>query len=335
MRLSLLHPANLVRLLVDGGLNARENFDDTLDRQVFRGATFADLYRRPKPDIRIHATDLYHRMAFPFTPRVFSILCSDLRSFRVAEAVAASMAVPLVFAPVVVRTYPESCQYPVPPMLAKIRADPDAPRLQKAMELGMSAYRDPKRMRFVKLVDGGVTDNLGLSTLLLSRAVHGTPYAPMSQRDAVKIRRMLFVVVDATRGPSGDWALREAGPSGVDVALHASDAATDASARLAADAFGQLMKEWQQAVIAFRCSLAPEEVARLGGPADFRCADVKFSLAFLSIDRLEAPYREKIDAVPTRLRLDAAQVDAVVAGARAGTLALPRLHEYLRERVQP
>jgi hypothetical protein len=31
---------------------------------------------------------------------------------------------------------------------------------------------------------------------------------------------------------------------------------------------------------------------------------VKFSLAYLSVDELESPLRERIDAIPTRLTLD-------------------------------
>src|SRR6267142_2378749 len=84
MRLSLYNPANLVRML-GGGINARENFGDTLDRQVFHGATFADIFRRPGPDIRIQATDLYHRVPFPFFPALFSVLCSDLSRYSVAD----------------------------------------------------------------------------------------------------------------------------------------------------------------------------------------------------------------------------------------------------------
>ena len=72
MRLSLFNPANLMRML-GGGLNAREDFGDGLDRRVFQGATFADIFRRQGPDIRIHATDLYHRVPFPFLPPLFEI----------------------------------------------------------------------------------------------------------------------------------------------------------------------------------------------------------------------------------------------------------------------
>jgi len=76
-------------------------------------------------------------------------------------------------------------------------------------------------------------------------------------------------------------------------------------------------------------------VLRLGGPAKWNCADVKFSLAYLSVDELESPLRERIEAVPTRLTLEAGQVDAAIEGGREGTLALRRLRTYVQERVRP
>ena len=83
----------------------------------------------------------------------------------------------------------------------------------------------------------------------------------------------------------------------------------------------------------YRCGVAPEQVARLGGPPDWHCSDVKFSVAFVSIDRLDDQSRSAIEAIPTRLSLVAAQIDSAVEGGRQATLASPRLHEYLRERV--
>jgi NTE family protein len=57
MLLSAFSPSNLMRLL-NGGLNDRSNLADWLDREVFKGARFADLHRRKKPDIWINATDV-------------------------------------------------------------------------------------------------------------------------------------------------------------------------------------------------------------------------------------------------------------------------------------
>jgi len=74
-------------------------------------------------------------------------------------------------------------------------------------------------------------------------------------------------------------------------------------------------------------------VIRLGGPSQWDCSDVKFSLAYLSVDELESPMRERIEAIPTRLTLDAGQMDAAIEGAREGTLALRRVGTYVLDRV--
>jgi hypothetical protein len=79
--------------------------------------------------------------------------------------------------------------------------------------------------------------------------------------------------------------------------------------------------------------LQPADVMRLGGPADWKCADVKFSLAYLSVDEVAHPLRERIDEIPTRLTLSADQIDAAIEGARSGTLALRWLRAYAEERV--
>ena len=119
------------------------------------------------------------------------------------------------------------------------------------------------------------------------------------------------------RGPNGEWTHREVGPSGVDLARTATDAAVEAAARHAADALGRMIQEWQESVIAFRRGL---NTSRRGAPrwAHLNCTDVKFSLAYLSVDELGSPMRERIDAIPTRLTLKADQVDVAIDGARAG-----------------
>src|SRR5258708_5184345 len=330
LRLSLLSPANLLRLM-QGGLNARENFGDVLDRKAFHGATFGDLYRRPRPSIRIHATDLYHRVPFPFFPPLFAILCSDITTYPVADAVAASMAVPLVFAPIVVRTYPENCP-PLPREIESLHILAETSHSLGAISRALAAYRD-SRVRYIKLADGGLTDNYAVSMMTTERIVYGTPYAPMTAREAVRIRRLLLIVVDASRGPGGDWIDREDGPAGFDLALSATDAAVDSAARLAADAFDDMIEDWQRSVIAFRCGISRAEATPLGAHAAWDCRDVTFTVAHLSVKDLESPYRERVDAIPTRLTLDASQIDDTIEGARRGTLALRGLREYMRERA--
>lgn len=334
MRVDLLLPGNLLRLLA-GGLNDRSNLARRLDEEVFRGATFADLYRRNKPDVWINATDLYNRTPFPFTPQAFLSLCSDLSSLPVSEAVAASMAVPLVFAPVVLRTFPDRCLTPLSARLDGLLDDPRrvATDPVASVAAAMRSYRDPQRMRYLKLADGGLTDNQGLSSILVARAIAGTPYGPLTAVDAVRVRRMLFLVVDAGRSPTGDWALRVDGPGGFDVGVAAADAAIDSATRLSTDAFRRMALAWRDSIVEFRCGLDEAQVRRhLPANERWDCGDLNIVVDTISADALDPQRALRLRGMPTRLVLPAADVDAAIAAGRDAALGSPALRDYVAAR---
>lgn len=331
MLLSAFSPSNLLRLL-NGGLNDRSNLADWLDRDVFKGATFADLHRRRKPDIWINATDVYNRTPFVFSPAAFEAICSDLSSFKVAEAVHASMAVPLVFAPVVLESFPKACATPLPDWVTRVTQEPGASRSALAVAQAVQNYRDPSRQRYLKLVDGGVTDNYGLTSIVVGRAAGGTPHAPLTARDAVQVRRMLFLVVDAGRSPSGDWALQPEGPSAVDMALAATDSAIDSATRVGFEVFRSTLVQWQADVQRFRCGLSADAVQALRGPAEdqqpWDCRDVQFDLGVVSFNDLGPARAAQLNQIPTRLTLPAADIDAAVAAGRDAALRNAALQRY-------
>lgn len=327
LRVSLWSPVNLARVLA-GGLNDRSNLAHILHREIYGQATFADFYRQRKPEIWINATDLYNRTPFPFIPQVFMALCSDLSQLHVADAVAASMAVPLVFAPIVLKTHPDHCLSPLPDWVNHGLAPQAGQGVVQAMAQSVRNYRNPKRMRYVKLVDGGVTDNNGLSSILIARAVSGTAYGPMEEATAVKARRMLFLVVDAGRPPTGEWAKQEDGPSGVDVALAAADTAIDSATRLGADAFVRMTQSWHQELIRYRCSLDAAKLAQLAVPQDWKCADLQLEVGVIGFDNLDAVRAERLKNMPTRLSLPAKDIDAAIAAGRDAAKANPALARY-------
>lgn len=330
LRLSLWSPGNVLRLLA-GGLNDRSNLGEVLDRDVFHGATFADMAQRRGPEVWINATDLYNRTPFPFLPQVFQALCSDLGGLRVSEAVAASMAVPLAFTPVVLKTYPEHCAAPLPPWAAQAAQDRGgvSASLLTSVARAVLNYRNPERMRYVKLADGGLTDNQGLSSILVARAAAGTPHDPLSERAAVQLRRLLFLVVDAGRPPSGEWALQADGPDGMDVGLAAADAAVDSATRLSLQAFRAEMQRWQEQVLRFRCALPPERVRELlpAGRA-WDCRDLRFDVEVLSFDSLPEGLAARLQRMPTRLTLSRTDVDAAVEGGRMAARSSGQLAAY-------
>lgn len=321
LRLSLLNPANLWRLW-SGGLNTRADLQGWLEGKVFGDATFADMYRRGKPLVWINATNLQQRIAFPFHEKTFEAMCSDIASFPVSEAVAASMAVPLVFAPVVLENYPEDCADAMPTWVDQHAATVDRSLLSKALLAAVQQSRNRSSARYLKLVDGGITDNLGLTSLQHMRILLGTPYAPWSEQDAVRTRRLLFIVVDSGRRPDVRWNHRVAGPNAVDVASAAIDAAIDTNARLSYDGFLAVIKQWQASIIDYRCALpADRQAAIIATSPGWRCEDVRFDLMRLSFDDLGEPEATRLHGIPTALRLDGADVDALVD---AGTGAVQR-----------
>jgi NTE family protein len=335
LRQSLWSPVNLGRLLA-GGLNDRSNLAATLDADIFGGATFTDLLKNGKPDVWINATDLFNRTPFPFIPPLFDGLCSDLATLRVSEAVAASMAVPLAFAPVVMKTYPENCLTPLPMWTRAASGDGAsvAASTLASTARAVQRYRDGTRMRYVKLVDGGLTDNQGLASILIARAVAGDAHSPLSEADAVRLSRMLFLIVDAGRPPSGDWALRPDGPDGVDLAIASADAAVDSATRLSAEAFRVMFEQWREGIVRFRCGLPPEQARRHLQPGQpWDCNDVRFYLDVVGFENLPAEQAQRMRDMPTRLALTAEQINTAVAAGRAAALASPALARYRVERI--
>jgi NTE family protein len=319
LRLSLFNPVNLTRLFA-GGLNDRSNFQAWLEGDLFKGATFADMFRTGKPVVWINATNVFHRVAFPFHERAFDAICSDLSTFPVSEAVAASMAVPVVFAPVVLEKYPKNCKSDLSAILAPQRKveSTENTRLRRALTRALTDFRSLDSGRYLKLIDGGITDNLGLVSILQSRILLGTPYGPLSENDAVAMRKMLFVVVDAGQGPSGVWTREISGPSGVEIASAAVDAAIDSTMRMSYDGFVPMMRNWRDDIVRYRCALpADRRAALIEQRANWKCDDLIFTVTQVSFTDFGDKEEAQLSAIPTRLKLPTAQIDQLIdAGKR-------------------
>ena len=59
------------------------------EKTLFHGATYADMMQPGRPMIVINASDLAYGVRFSFVQDYFNFLCSDVRDFPVASAVAA------------------------------------------------------------------------------------------------------------------------------------------------------------------------------------------------------------------------------------------------------
>ena len=295
-----------------GGINDSTQFPRWLDDNLFHGATLGEFRETRRPRIWINASDIYNRTPFVFGATAFRAICSDLDSYPVANAVAASAAVPVIFAPVVIKTFPTTCDSKLPEWIERARRNPGAPPMLKAFAEGIARYHSGE-MPYIKLLDGGLVDNFGISGFTIARLSSDTPYGPLTPHQAVALRRVLFLVVDAGRGPSGDWVNTVEGPGGVDLVMAASDTAVDASVRAGFTAFESTNAEWQAALVRWRCGLPTAERRGLGAPQNWNCRDLKFFVGRVNFDQIGEERARKLNAVPTRFKLPAKDVDMLIA----------------------
>jgi NTE family protein len=321
-------PISLVKAL-GGGVNDVRTFARWLNDNLFDGATFADFRKTPGPRVWINASDIYNRTPFIYGEASFIALCSDLAKYPIADAVAASAAVPIVFTPMVIKTYPKQCSDKPPEWLHKAHTNPNTHPMLKAYADALYSYNDGSA-KYIKLLDGGLIDNFGLSGFTISRLSARYPHEPLSPEQAVRLRRMMVVLADAGRAPSGDWVQTIDGPSGMELVNAASDTAVQASVRSSYTAFERVMSDWQRQIIAWRCGLSPELRKRYGAPANWNCRDLKFIVNRVAFDQLGSERGKVLNAVDTRFKLPVEQVDAVIAAGRDALRGSPGYREFLK-----
>jgi len=310
-------PLNIVRL-TSGGVNDSTGLQSWLDENLFKNATFGDVLRRRRPALWINASDIYNRTPFVFNQSTFGALCSDLSTFPLSEAVAASAAVPIVFAPVVIRNYGDRCQSAMPEWAERALGNSNSASILRANAEAIKRYREHSDVKYVKLLDGGLTDNLGLTGMLLARLGANAPYEPMSEREAVRMRRLLFIVVDAGRPPGGDWA-KSVNTDASDLIQAVADTAVDANVRNTYDTFAAQLKSWNRELVDWRCKLPLEKArAMLDTNRTWNCKDLSFHVVKVTFEQMPDPrVRDTLEQIPTRFKIKKENIDLLLDSAGA------------------
>ena len=142
---------------------------EQLNLALYNGKTFADLARKRKgPFAVINATDMTAGQKVSFTQDFFDWLCVDLNDIEIARAVAASSAVPLIFSPITLNNHAGFCHAESKKAFLMQTQLGNHLLLNNfnAMQKRLARYQDSVEQPYLHLVDGGLTDNLGLASLL-------------------------------------------------------------------------------------------------------------------------------------------------------------------------
>ncbi|UFX49001.1 patatin-like phospholipase family protein [Bradyrhizobium sp. 41S5] len=313
-----------------GGVNDSRGFTAWLDANLLNGATLGDL-STDRPRVWINATDIFNRVPFVFGSTAFTAICSDLSKYPISDAVAASAAVPIAFAPVVVQAFPGACTNLLPPWVRRLARDRKAPPMVRSYAAAIASYRDGV-VPFIKLLDGGLVDNYGISGLTIARESSDTPYGPLTPQQAVKLRRALFLVVDAKTGIAGDWVHAVDGPNGVETVRASVASSMAASLDAIYTVFNRTMNDWQTSLVRWRCQLSATDRARFGVGPGWNCQDLKFFVGRLGFDQFDPERAAELDAVPTRFQLPPDQVDNVIAAGRDALRESATLQAFVKSR---
>lgn len=175
----------------------------------FENKTFGDLLANKKrPFIMINSTDMGIGRQFSFTQDYFDLLYSDLNSYPLGYAVAASSAFPGAFSELLLKNFAKGSDFVFPPWYKQQLDLNDRVTPQYRTASDYYAYTDPKKI-YVHLSDGGVSDNLGLMPILgnLNDPSHPMGLIPVIPA-AKKEQKIVIIVVNAAGRPPDTLSYR-------------------------------------------------------------------------------------------------------------------------------
>lgn len=303
VRRMLLRPDNWVRLS-SPFFQRSDLASEYYDKLLFEEKTFRDMAATKGPMININATDMVTGIRVGFSQDLFDLICSDLSSFPVARAVTASSAVPVVLTPITIRNYSNDCGFKLPEEIERIRREHDISSRSFHQVSNLTPYMDAEKHKYIHLVDGGVSDNLGLRNALDRVLLLGNLWNTLKYFKQENIHKVVFVVVNAETEVSSSWNLLGTAPtisamfgaySSVSVTRYNYE-----TVMLLRESF----RRWTEEIQKNRCGDGPISTEPGG------CGDIKFYLVEVKFDALkDEAERHYFKRMPTSFKLSDKQVD--------------------------
>lgn len=240
--LSLANSPRLISPQFGRGDLLQEQFENAL----FGNTTFGDLAKRRagRPFAVISATDMVLGNRLDFIQETFDVMCLNLSDMRLARAVAASSSVPFVFSPIVLNNNGGNCQYvPQTDNLPRPLTEQEHHQ-NEVMYQFINQYSDSKNRAYIHLLDGGLTDNLGMRGVLdLNNSLFGR--LVMQQLSDNKVNRIIILNVNAQNQPDSKISTSPNSPSARDVAAAIINIPIDQNSKTSLQQMNHLVAQWK------------------------------------------------------------------------------------------
>jgi NTE family protein len=275
---------------------------DEFDRLLFHGINYSQLLsRRPRPALIITATDLSLGTSFEFTGHQFHQICSNIDTFPLARAVAASNSVPILFTPITLKNYSGSCSAEPSPAIQDAGTAYTERRERRYIE-EQNTYHNVQERPYIHLVDGGLADNLAIKRIIDSIASSGGLSRSFHSRGVGGIHKLVFLNVDAGRRNSFAADRVESIPSSMEVARGIQFGLLSRYAAETNDAFAEEVEKWRREI----------HFAAVEGHGPF-APDAE--LYYIEVGLRNYPnqaIRGELLAIPTAYTLDEKQVEELI-----------------------
>ena len=292
--------------MVNPNYGTNDEMGTIYDKLMFHGATFADLARKGKPFISIDATDINYGTVFSFSQDQFDLICSDLTSFPIASAVAASNGFPVLFTPITLTSYSGQCGGREPKWVKQADFGGALSRQHQLAEQAR-LYLDPAKTKYVHLMDGGIADNLAMRFMIEEALAYGHDPGGIRAAGFDHVRRILLISADGESSRDPSWPQQRTvsglgqifgAVSGTQIDAYNFETLILANTEVARAV--TVLKE-------LRCAEAP---VIDGHP----CDDVQGFFEHLSLsDITDAAERQRLQSIPTGLTIPDVDVDQLVA----------------------
>ncbi len=299
------------------------------DKKVFAGGTFGDMLKRKGPAIVINATDMTYGSRFIFTPDAFNAICSDLSAFPVGRACAASSAVPVVLSPITLKNFAGSCGFKMPKEMAITNLPSRKYTFRESHLSRTLSYLDAEKKPYIHLIDGGVSDNLGLRSALDRNIFRGNIWPELKRAGLESVRKVVFIVVNAEAGIDTQWDRSESIPPLAAMVHSSANTALELYNVETLSLLQESFVRWSDEIRINRCP--PGRVSTEPGS----CGDIKFYLIEVKFEVLgDGGDRSYLQQVPTSFRLKPLDVDRLGEAARRIIQESPEFKEFLQDIVK-
>ncbi len=281
------------------------------DKHVFDHKTFGDMAEQKRTMVVVNATDMVTGIRLGFNQDTFDVICSDISSFPVARATAASSAVPILLTPISLKNYAGTCGFELSERLQQILDQQDTTKRSFHHLANIRPYLDPDKTKYIHLVDGGVADNLGLRAAIDRVLVFGNVWETLKFSGNEDVHKIAFIVVNAETEVRRSFSVFDKIPGfGPMLQSYSSVAITRynfETIMLLQESFDR----WKREIRENRCSGGPI-VTDPGG-----CGDIEFYFVEVVFDALkDESERLYFKTLPTSFKLSDDEVDNLRGAAR-------------------